>query len=1476
MSLAFRLRPATRPKLTCWTSDGSYAKGQLLNAYLTETWQRPGLNDDGNCVPRDVNGDPLLYPTDQQVTNSATDCLEGPLMGIQYQAGFSAVDGNYGFGDGCFNGMLDASDPSAPVCVGGTFESLPGGREYLVQVEIPNDATGRPLYKVTREEDINIGNGDQFIPQVPPPACAGPLHTVDVANNGTDGYGPIDYFGDGSVIVPASTPTLNPTFEEITSPFEGMPKPLCDTKLVQLNNGRSIVPTFNLFTDVPLPGRMWGLLVDDLNFSANPQSLGYGEKAGIPFAPVGIYDWTNRLVTTIESDYNGIFDVLLPSTNRINCPTPSGVCANLYRFVGNDPGVPGQLNPNYRPEFRTIAAEFEAIPGLIVPADLAPTQVGVSIQIPGGQVQAVSCPLPSTTPQLFTVSQPYVNDSGSFTINGLGFGASAGEVTLDGTALPTTSWSDTTITVNVPADTPSGPHQLKITAVNGQSTINGLTFHVLRGGTLAFPQAIVLDDFNRSPSSNLGPNWGTPSNGYRIFGNTLEARTNAGNNPPTGMLAWAASTFGANQEAYFTFTAISTAASASEQGLALKLSSSNQYIRVVYNRNASQVRIVTSDPTNGLVTQATFNGISFNPGDQFGARALQDGTVSVYQNGSPIGSANVTSGPTPWPAALAQGGGQIGVRFNGTTNANSSRVDNFGGGDVTGDPGYMPTVYEVGPGQTYATIQSAIDMAQTDGGHALVVVYPGQPDLTNPRANPRGAYYENLIINSPIKLQGVGPGGFQGATYVPGSIIDGGAFGGDGVVADNWYTTIGGITWDGNQTIFDGADISIFAHDGDFTNGYNASIDGFDLRGGNQQGFPGNINEIGGLPTGAPANLITQGGAVFANGFARYLQITNNTIQNNGGAYGTVRIGNPDLPAPDTNNHNENVRILNNRIILNAGTNLAGGIGLFAGADNYEVAQNDLCGNFSAEYGGGMTVYGYSPNGVIHDNRIYFNRSYDEGGGIMIAGELPAVPGELSPGSGPVDIYNNVIQANLANDDGGGIRFLMAGGSGGVDAMNVYNNMIVNNVSTHEGGGIGINDAPNVRVFNNTIMKNQTTATAVTSNGAAAPAGLSTSLNSAQLQATLPVGAPIFSNPLMFNNIFWDNRAGTRSFTTVTGLSDTDADHWDLGVADGFGVLAPTSSIIQQNAAVHPFTTDASNSAADPTVVTPYDISVAFNGWRTNPNFIGAILVAVDLPPSQLGNYHIPSSSPAANLGTASMGGVNAPGFDIDGDGRPSDGGYEAGADELAGGGGGPVVVPFPSTGLLDDFNRSSGSTTPLGPNWSGSTATDQFRINSNNVQSRPAGPGGEIWWNPASFGANQESFMTLVNIGASSSNNSRWQGLLLKFNGTDPNNADASAIEVRYRTTDGVTIRTKEVGAGWVDQATFPVTFNTGDILGARAQQDGTVSVYLNGVLVGNTNVTQGATPWPTALAQGGGWIGATYNFAGGRFDDFSGGTMP
>ncbi|HQR26823.1 MAG TPA: SdrD B-like domain-containing protein [Nocardioides sp.] len=1095
-------------------ADGSYRKGALLNSYLSEGWDRPT-----GCTAYDVDGVPLVHGVDEDhlARNQETNGICIPAFSQSFQfgpyatdqgtpdAGFGAtVNGNYGFGDGCFNGTLDDSDPANPVCTGGQFTAL-GAGDYLVSLDIPDDRTGNPMYKVTGEEDINIGNGNQIVPQVPPPSCAGALHTVDLAGDGTDSYPAL--VGDGTngapngVTVPASTPVDNATFLDLGgSPYEGMPKRTCGTKLVELNNGKSVVPMFNVFTDVPLPSRLRGLIIDDVNFSADPKTTAYGEKAPAPFVPVGIYDFTNRLVTTVESDYNGFWDVLLPSTNHISCPTPSGVCAGMYRFVGNDSGVPGALNPNYNPRYRTISTEFEALPGVTIPTDLAVTQVGMQLSAPGtGQLKAVTCPVGAATPQLFAVSRPYVNGSGAFTIEGTGFGATqgTGTVTLGSTVLPVTGWNDTTIQASVPAGTPAGAAQLVITNNGGRSTVNGLTFHVL--GT-----------------------------------------------------------------------------------------------------------------------------------------------------------------------------------------------------------GYSPTVREVGPGKQYATIQSALDASLAASADDLVVVYPGAPDTTNPRNNPLGAYYENLIMASPVKLQGVGPGGFQGDFFVPGSILDAGAFGGDTQLATDWYTTLGGLTWDGNQAVSDGAGVTVLASQNattaagaarQFTSGYRAAIDGFDLRGGDQQGFPGNINQLTGAPTGLPPNITTQGGAVFANAYARYLQITNNVVENNGGAYGTIRVGTPDLPAPDTSQHNENVRISHNRIVNNGGTNLAGGLGLFAGSDAYEVDHNDICGNFSVEYGGGMTVYGRSPGGQIHHNRIYLNMSFDEGGGIMIAGQLPANPDSLSPGSGPVDIYANEIKANLANDDGGGVRFLMAGGAGGTDQMNVVNNVISGNVSTHEGGGISLNDAPTVRVVNNTIMKNLTTATAVTSNGQPAPAGLSSSANSTQLQATLPGSAPTFSDPVLFNNIFWDNRAGARAGTTVLGIGlpgdSTPVDNWDLGMFDTPGLLSPTSSIVQQDAGTHAYNTAPSNSNAAPQVVAAYDVSVSFATWRQNPAFVDATLVAVDAPPDQLGDYHLSGcpASPACNLGATAKGAVNAPTTDLDDQLRPALGGIDAGADEFG------ASLPVPK----DFYFSTTGSTNPPG-----------------------------------------------------------------------------------------------------------------------------------------------------------------------------------
>ncbi|MCB0088243.1 MAG: hypothetical protein KDE54_10045, partial [Caldilineaceae bacterium] len=1236
--------------------DGSYAKGQLLNSVQTETWEQPT-----DCIARDANGAPLPWGSPNQEflpQNSAGKrCLEAPLTGTQFQQGFATLDGNYGFADGCFG--AGGFDVNTNACADGSAPTILPADDYLVEIVSPLDGRGLPIYQVTREEDINIFGGDQFIPSVPPPACAGALHTVDVAGIAPDGPSAV----------------VNPSFADGGgSPYEGQQKPLCDMKLVSLDNGKSIAPLFTVFTRVPVPGKWKGYIIDDLAISSNPQSMAFGEKAGISHSPIGIYDFTNRLLTTIQSDPNGVFEVLLPSTHSVNCPSPSGVCPNVYYMLGNDPGQPGALNTNYNPQYRTIGASFEVYSGLLIPSDLAPTQIVPGVLAAGSQFGAppqclLNDPNNLTTPELFAVSQPYYdvrgNNDAFITLQGQGFGNEDGTVMLgDNFAVSIDNWTDTQITIELNRNTPRGRHQLTIVRRDGAQSRNSITFHVLGGG-------------------------------------------------------------------------------------------------------------------NGGINN--------------------------------------------------------------------------------------PRVFEVGPGRQYATIQEAVNAASATNLNRprLVVVYPGTPA----QWNPQGAYFENVVINSPIALQGVGPGGvYPNGTAVLGSVIDGRGVAGDTQYATDWRDFVLSLNWDGNQAIYEGAVVYVLPRNGEFSADTLPLIDGLTIQGGDQQGFPNNLQP--GDPTVKDFAAV-QGGGIFVNAFARTLQISNNVLQSNGGAYGSaIRLGTPHIEGGRGNSQNDDVRILHNRILANGGTNLAGAIGIFRGAQRYEIANNDICGNFSAEYGGGISHYGLSQGSSIHHNRIYFNRSYDEGGGIMIAGELPADPNTLSPGAGRVEIYNNLIQNNLANDDGGGLRFLMAGNY----RYDVYNNMIVNNISTHEGGGVSLNDATNVKFYNNTVMKNITTATAMTSDGQPAPAGLSDSRNSTLLQASLNPNAPLYSDPLLFNNIFWENRAGTFTGATVAGIGlagdPNPINYWDLGVSGGIGDLNPRDSILQ----VATGTTNHNSNIVgqDPNVVATYDTSVTVLPWRGNPRFVDVLMVTTEATPNLLGDYHISSGSPAIDAGSSGRGNASAPLADYDDELRPQGNGFDIGADEL------PVALP--QAGALDIFTANNQA--PLGANWSNGAANLKFRILGNQVQVRPAaGLGTDNIWLANGFGPDQLAFVQFTSIAKATATINRQQGLTLKLaGGTDPDEPNASAIQVVYSSRTGLEIWTKDPAQLWVMQMAVPLaqlTLHDGDVLGAQTWSTGHVGVFVNGVMKVVVDVTATNTPWPQSLAAAGGQIGVTYNFGGGGafFDNFGGG---
>jgi hypothetical protein len=216
---------------------------------------------------------------------------------------------------------------------------------------------------------------------------------------------------------------------------------------------------------------------------------------------------------------------------------------------------------------------------------------------------------------------------------------------------------------------------------------------------------------------------------------------------------------------------------------------------------------------------------------------------------------------------------------------------------------------------------------------------------------------------------------------------------------------------------------------------------------------------------------------------------------------------------------NTNVHVHHNAIINNAslgdalfsGTpSGAGGITISAGADNYLLDHNWISGNLSAGDGAGVQHAGVSFRGKIANNWILFNQSVNptlptNGGGITVAGansdrilpdgsecgtttDVDCPPG-IGDGAGPgLVIDANLILGNSAESgSGGGLRLQQINGTevGTFPVLNgqwygvtVTNNVIANNVAGWDGGGVSMQDSLKVTFVNNTVVSNDTTASA--------------------------------------------------------------------------------------------------------------------------------------------------------------------------------------------------------------------------------------------------------------------------------------------------------------------------------------------------------------------------------------------------------------
>ncbi len=182
----------------------------------------------------------------------------------------------------------------------------------------------------------------------------------------------------------------------------------------------------------------------------------------------------------------------------------------------------------------------------------------------------------------------------------------------------------------------------------------------------------------------------------------------------------------------------------------------------------------------------------------------------------------------------------------------------------------------------------------------------------------------------------------------------------------------------------------------------------------------------------------------------------------------------------------------------------------------------------------------------------------------------------------------------------------------------------------------------------------------------------------------------------------------------------------------------------------------------------------------------------------------------------------------------------------------------FPTTSVLDDFNRANGA---LGNNWGGlrsgyAVASQRMDVNA----------GGDIYWTANYFGVDQEAYVTLTAIDLNADE------ICLELKAQSASSIDPGQAAVVYHPgSSSVQVWTYSTSQGWVPQGSpLPVSYANGDVFGVRALASGQVEVYRNGSLLGSRSITS----WPYYAH--GGSIGLFHLNAGNTLlDDFGGGTM-
>jgi hypothetical protein len=1044
---------------------------------------------------------------------------------------------------------------------------------------------------------------------------------------------------------------------------------------------------FAIFTSTHIASKFTGVITDDFTSEFDPFAPQFGEKFSPPNLPIATRDYLGNEVSRVYSDHWGLYNGLNYSSWEVNPPNITGYSPTMMVQCMNDPGpildknpsspTFGQLitDPLYNPAYSNFCYEEPYMPGLTTYLDtpVVPTQAFV-----GAGYNNPDCSYPDATPAIKEVDGdqvgPWVSAAGkTLTITALGdvqvnnadysgpsantapfnlktvkrhygFGAqcsspSAGSatcrtmssVTIGGVTASIGSWSDTSIKVTVPSGVPACAvqqqaqyggsaaqcGQLVITAGNGTASVDTVTVtiggkppkHVDATSSVqgaidaAAPGDLIIID----PTCNTVATSTTPSAIATCNAGALHALT------PTQ-----AASVGSHTEMLIMWKPVRL------QGVGA--------VSSVINANAHPAGQVLNPWRRHIncLFGLTLQGVPYTsqtgsaPYDPSGSFSCPDTGWSYFtaQPNAPQIDRLPLEATVGWDATL---NGNLAEQLQ-----EPSLMGAYEGAGITvlakglDFHGAVPWSdgSEVGAFPAGTTLLTGVGSDPTDlptGDRNRLCV----PKGTNP-------FPSNFMCN-PSSIDGL-------------SVINS-SQGGGGIFAHGWAHHL----QIANNRVYNNAGTltgGISVGQGEFPTPY--------VRGSTTNAAPGSCSN----------------GAGFANGqhlpYCLQLQVNvhHNYITNNSS------LGDE---------------------LFSATLSGGGGTTVCTGNDYYLYNYNWVCGNLSAGEGGGFVHLGEIQQGDIEHNAFLFNQSDNptiptNGGGIQVMGtpdtdptcgtqiDTDCPPG-LSDGTGlGLRINGNLIQGNMAESgSGGGIRLQQVNGTE-VSAfpkhperwngVSITNNIIANNVAGWDGAGISLQDSLNVQIVNNTIVSNDALASSgvltqsIGTPAASSPAGSGvctlngsttscpqsagvTSTQNSSLLLTSLTGLNLncpngqsnchdFSNPLLQNNIIWQNRSFDIGITgpgagnvnqqnlvslftrtgaaapvqTVAGQCNSPAgNYWDIGVRGDSGpgnhkiaalTLNPMYSVMSDSA--NTATYSPTNSSTAPPLVTQY-----CNGSRVPP-----------------------------------------------------------------------------------------------------------------------------------------------------------------------------------------------------------------------------------------------------------------------------------